>query len=130
MSQKKKMTLGGSFTGMFKRLFKREKMSVLEEEAIQTPLQTIIKNYFRNRLGILGLVMFVGFLLFSFLGSAIYPIEVTYTELPNADIPPGRNYLNVPKDLNANDVVEICSGVSFLDWMPAGGAAYSGGCVS
>lgn len=112
-NQKKKMTLGSSFTGMFKRLFKREKLSTLEEEAIQTPLQTIIKNYFRNKLGVLGLVMFVGFLLFSFLGSQLYPIELTYTELPNANLAPGRNYLKIPSDVTADNVKQIVSGVSF-----------------
>lgn len=114
MSQKK-MTLGSSFVNMFKKMFGGDKaqMSVLEEEAIQTPLQTIIKNYMRNKLGMIGLIMFIVFLLFSFVGSALYPIELTYTELPNANLAPGLNYLNVPKSVNADNVVDIVSGVSF-----------------
>ena len=115
MSQdkKKKMTLGSSFVGMFKRLFVREKLSALEEEAIQTPLQTILKNYARNKLGMLGLVMFVGLLLFSFVGSHLYPIEVTYLELPNANLKPGTNYLKVNSDVTVDNLVDICSGCSF-----------------
>ncbi|MDO4355506.1 MAG: ABC transporter permease subunit [Clostridia bacterium] len=112
-NQKKKMTLGSSFTGMFKRLFKKEQLSALEEEAIQTPLQTIIKNYFRNKLGVIGLVMFIGFLLFAFLGSRLNPIELTYTELPNANLAPGLNYLKVNKDVTTDNVKQIVSGVSF-----------------
>ena len=111
---KKKMTLGSSFANMFKRLFKKDTgMSVLEEEAIRTPLQTIIRNYLHNRLGMLGLVMFVGFLLFSFLGSALNPIDVTYMELPNANLAPGTNFLKINKDVKASDVTDIVSGVSF-----------------
>ena len=115
MSQNKKMTLGSSFKNMFKRMFGGDKaqMSVLEEEAIQTPLQTIIKNFMRNRLGMIGLVMFIGFLLFSFLGSYLYPIELTYTELPNANLAPGTNYLSVPANVNAKNVKQIVSGISF-----------------
>lgn len=113
MSQKKKMTLGSSFVGMFKRLFVREPINALEEEAIQTPLQTIIKNYLRNKLGMLGLIMFVAFLLFAFVGSYLNPIDLTYTELPNANLAPGLNYLSVTKDVTAENVVEIASGVSF-----------------
>ena len=116
MSQnKKKMTLGSSFAGMFRRLFKHDKpkLSVLEEEAIQTPLQTILKNYGRNKLGMIGLIMFISFLVFSFLGSALNPIEVTYMELPNANLAPGTNYLKVNKDVTADNVVDIVSGVSF-----------------
>ena len=113
-NQKKKTSLGASFAGMFKRLFKKNSgLSALEEEAIRTPLQTIIRNYFHNKLGVLGLVMFVGFLLFSFLGSALNPIDVTYMELPNANLAPGTNYLNVNKDVKVSELQDIVSGVSF-----------------
>ena len=114
MSQKKNTTLGSSFRSMFSRLFKRKpEMSVLEEEALRTPIQTIIRNYFHNKLGMLGLVMFIGFLLLSFLGSALNPIDVTYMELPNANLAPGTNYLNISKDVTADNVVDIVSGNSF-----------------
>ncbi|HBI55574.1 MAG TPA: hypothetical protein DDY38_01925, partial [Firmicutes bacterium] len=48
--------LGKSFGSMFKRLFIREKdhLSVLEEEALQTPTQTVFKNFVRTRLGVVG----------------------------------------------------------------------------
>lgn len=115
MSQNKKMTLGSSFKNMFKRMLGGDKaqMSVLEEEAIQTPLQTIIKNFMRNKLGMIGLVMFIGFLVFAFLGSYLYPIELTYTELPNANLAPGLNMLKVTSDVKADNVKDIASGVSF-----------------
>lgn len=105
--------IASSFGRMFKRLFVAEKMSVLEEEAIQTPLKTILKNFTRNRLGMIGLFVFVLFLLFAFGGSKLYPISLTYIELTNGDLPPGRGYLNYPKDLKAQDVKKIVSGVSF-----------------
>ena len=105
--------IASSFGRMFKRLFVAEKMSVLEEEAIQTPLKTIIKNFTRNRLGMVGLLVFILFLLFAFGGSRLYPINLTYLELTNGDLPPGRGYLNVPKDLKTQDIKKIVSGVSF-----------------
>ena len=105
--------LGNSFVGMFKRLFVPQKRSALEEEAIQTPMRTVLKNFFRSKLGVIGLVMFVGFLLFAFLGSYLYPISLTYIELTNANLAPGRNYLDVPEDISAQDVKKIVSGVSF-----------------
>ena len=105
--------LGNSFVGMFKRLFVPQKRSALEEEAIQTPMRTVLKNFFRSKLGVIGLVMFVGFLLFAFLGSYLYPISLTYIELTNANLAAGRNYLDVPEDISAQDVKKIVSGVSF-----------------
>lgn len=113
---KKKSTIrriGSSFAGMFKRLFVHEKLSVLEEEAIQTPFKTILKNFFRNRLGVIGLVVFIAFLVFAFGGSALYPIKLTYVELTNSDLPPGTNFLSAPSSLKAADVKKIVSGVSY-----------------
>ncbi len=105
--------IASSFGRMFKRLFVAEKLSVLEEEAIQTPLKTIIKNFTRNRLGMIGLAFFIAFLLFAFVGSQLYPINLTYIELTNGDLPPGRGYLNVPASLKPQDIKKIVSGVSF-----------------
>lgn len=105
--------LAASFTGMFKRLFVHEKLSALEEEAIQTPMKTIVKNFFRNRLGVIGLVCFVCFLLFCFGGSKIFPITSTYTELTNASLRPGTNYLAFPRTLDTTKITKIASGVSF-----------------
>lgn len=114
MTQKKgNSSIASSFFGMFKRLFVREKLSVLDEEALATPFKTILKHFFRNRLGILGLVVFVGFLVFTFGGATIIPLSTNYTELTNANIKPGTNYLNFPQTLKAADVKKIVSGVSF-----------------
>ena len=110
-----------SFGRMFKRLFKREKLSILEEEAIQTPLKTVARNFFRNRLGVIGLVGFVAFLLFCFVGSSVSPLTPTYIELPNGNLKPGTNYLSVPKGLNGNNVQKIVSGVSFSVALTADG---------
>lgn len=113
-NQKKKPSgIFASLGRMIKRLFVREEHSILDEEALQTPLKTILKNFFRNRLGVFGLILFIAFLLFAFVGSSLYPITTTYTELANGNLRPGTNYLDFPKDLNSSRVVKIVSGVSF-----------------
>lgn len=98
---------------MFKRLFVPEKRSVLEEEALQTPTVTIIKNFFRNKGGILGVIGFVLVFAFSFIGSKTFPLTETYTELTNGNLPPSRNYLKYPKELEGKNIVNIASGISF-----------------
>ncbi|MGI6315300.1 MAG: ABC transporter permease subunit [Christensenellales bacterium] len=105
--------LGRSFGSMFKRLFVREKMDVLEEEAVRTPWQTILRNYFHNKLGIIGIIGFVLTMLFSFLGSYFIPLDATYTELTNMNLRPGLNYLKYPESLEGKKIVKIVSGVSF-----------------
>jgi len=97
-----------------KRLFiRKERLSALDEEALQTPFKTIVKNYFHNRLGVIGLIVFIACLLFSFVGSQYAPSTFTYFELTNGNLRPSTNYLNFPKDLDGNRIVKIASGISF-----------------
>lgn len=116
-----KKTSRTSFGKRIKGLFlprkweKEEAKSVLEEEALQTPMKTIAKNFFRNKLGIFGLILFLAIFLFSFVGSAFTKVDFNYTELTVANTKPGRNYLKVPGALknNANSIKKIVSGSSF-----------------
>lgn len=107
--------LGKSFGSMFKRLFVREKdpLSVLEEEALQTPTQTIIKNFIRTKLGVVGVIAFILILLFSFVGSELRPIDESYQEPALSNVRPGANYLKYPSAIVKEGVKEISSGISF-----------------
>lgn len=107
--------VGSSFVNMFKRLFVHEKVNVdvLAEEAMQTPMQTILKNLLHNRLAVIGFIVFVAVLLFSFVGSKLMPLQANYTELTNGNLRPGRNYLKYPKELNSKNVVKVVSGISY-----------------
>ena len=107
--------LGKSLGSMFKRAFFRDKrqLSILEEEAIQTPGQTILKNFLRNKLGVIGLIAFILIMAFSFVGSQLRPINLNYQETVMRNIRPGTNYLNYPSQLVREGVKDISSGVSF-----------------
>jgi len=107
--------VGKSFLSMFKRLFVREKLdvNVLEEEAIRTPTKMIMLKLVRSKLAIIGFCGLLAILLFSFGGSYINPLERTYTELPNMNLRPSRNFLTMPRELNDQNIVKIVSGVSF-----------------
>lgn len=107
--------LTNSSASMLKRLFRRDKphLSSLEEEAIMTPSKTILRNFLRNKLGIIGLIGFILILGFSFIGSQFQPINLTYQEPSLANIRPGWNYLDYPSQLVQEGVKDISSGVSF-----------------
>jgi len=106
---------GKSFLLMFKRLFVRDRlgMNVLDEEAIRTPMKTVFLKLIRNKMAITGFCLFIAVLLFSFVGSLIFPINQVYTELTNMNIRPSRNFLNYPVELEEMNIVKISSGVSF-----------------
>lgn len=113
-SKKSKSSFGSTLKHLFIPDKKNERTS-LEEEALQTPMKTILKHFFRSKLGIIGLVLFVAVFVFSFLGAAIVELNVNYTELTVANIRPGTNYLKYPKELAGNGakIQKIASGSSF-----------------
>lgn len=117
---------GKSFGSMFKRLFVRDKnqMSILEEEALQTPTQTIIKNFMRNKLGIIGVISFILIMAFSFVGAYIRPINLHYQEPVLANIRPGWNNLRYSSQLVKEGVKDISSGVSFSIGLSEAGNIY------
>ncbi len=104
-----------SFALMLKQLIRGSKPveNVLEEEAIQTPLKTVLKNFARNKLGVIGVIGMVAILCFSLIGSLIVPMDDNYIELTNQNLKPGQNYLKYPTELNDKTVTKIVSGVSF-----------------
>ena len=106
---------GKSFLSMFKRLFIREKLelNVLEEEALRTPAKAVLIKLIHNKLAIIGFCGFIAIILFSFVGSQIFPIDRTYTELTHMNLSPSRNYLRMPRELENKNIVKIVSGVSF-----------------
>ena len=106
---------GKSFLSMLKRLFVRDKlnMSVLDEEALRTPMKTIFLKLIHNKMAIIGFCIFTAILLFSFIGSLIFPLNRVYTELTNMNIRPSQNMLNYPPELGDMNVLKIASGVSF-----------------
>lgn len=85
----------------------------LEEEAILTPTRTIIRNYLANKIGVAGLIVFVVIFAFSFIGSRFRTMDLTYTELANANIPPGMALLSYPKELAEKKVAGVTSGISY-----------------
>ncbi len=85
----------------------------LSEQALHTPAQTVLLRLLRNKLAILGAVGFLAILCFSFIGSALIPLDPNYTELTHKNLRPSLQYLNFPQELSGADIKKISSGVSF-----------------
>lgn len=119
MKETKKQKTGffTSFVNMFKRILmpngQKTGMSALEEEAITTPTQVIIRNFLSNKMAIIGIVGFVFIFGFSFIGAALNPVNFVYNEPVMKNLQPGVGYLSVPKELKNKNIVKITSGVSF-----------------
>ncbi|SHN05671.1 Regulator of chromosome condensation (RCC1) repeat-containing protein, partial [Anaerosporobacter mobilis DSM 15930] len=91
---------------------RRKQLSFLEEEQLQSPMRTIIKNFVANKVAMTSLIIF----LFIFLSVLIYPmindIDLSYQEQTQQNVAPGFNMMKVPKKLQGN-IKEISIGSTF-----------------
>jgi peptide/nickel transport system permease protein len=91
----------------------RKQLSVLEEEAVMSPAKLIVRNFFRKKLSIIGLTIFVLMLLFVFVGSWVRPLDIYAGESVMRNLPPSNNFISFPRELQQNGVRDIDSGRSF-----------------
>nr|WP_072536712.1 ABC transporter permease subunit [Anaerococcus mediterraneensis] len=85
----------------------------LKEEAIMSPGKVALRNYFRNPLGVIGLVMFIAIVLLIFVGSRMLPFDQYYSQGNLTNVAPGGAYMNFPKDLEKEGVKKISIGNTF-----------------
>ena len=108
-----------------KRLFggKKEALDVMQEEAIQSPMRTIIKNFVGNKLSIGGLVVFLLMFLVVLIGPLFYPIQLSEKEETQLNVAPGMDMMDVPKELEGN-VRMISTGATFSVGLDNNGKVY------
>jgi peptide/nickel transport system permease protein len=106
---------GKTFLEMLKMMFLpgKKEINILEEEALRTPMKAVMHKLVRSKIAIAGFCVFMAILLFSLIGSFIFPLNVNYTEFTHINIRPSRNLLKFPRELNDKNIVNIVSGVSF-----------------
>lgn len=126
---KKMRRYGKNFWTRFIDLFRASKNrkapeNLLEEEAITTPVKTIIKNYLHNPIGMIGLVGFLAIFLTVMIGAGILKYDPYYSQGILKNIGPGFGYMNYPKHLTDADIVDIRSGITFSAGINADGKLY------
>ena len=125
-SQKKKKP--NSFLRMFSRIFlgsKRE-LSVLEEEQMQSPFRTVVRNFRQNKIAMIGSITFLVIFLSCFILPIFYPLDATYQDVSQQNIAPGFTMTSVPNELK-NNVAQISGGATFGVGIDKDGNYYSWG---
>jgi len=92
---------------IFALLFKSRKDALtkdalMEEELVQSPGRTAVRNFFERKLSIIGMVVFIFIFVSCFTLSFIIPINLHYTDSTRMNLPPALNYLSLPKLLIDN----------------------------
>lgn len=116
---------GKSFLSLLiAKLFGGKKaLSIMEEEQIQSPLRTIIKNFKNNKLAMTGLCMFLLIFATVIFGPSISKLDLSYSETSQLNVAPGRNLLNVPDSLQGK-VADISVGPTFTVAVSTEGRLY------
>ncbi len=104
----------------------KKKLSVLEEEQMQGPVKTIIKNFLSNKLSMIGLIVF--FLIFAtvIIGPFFVKLDLAYTETSQQNVAPGSGLLSIPSSLQGK-VAEISVGPTFSVAVSDSGQLYMWG---
>lgn len=114
-------------SSLFNKLFRgkkhAEEMDILQEEALQSPLRTIIKNFVSNRLAMTGLIVFLIIFAVVLIGPIFYPITMNDKEETQVNVAPGMSLMDVPKEL-AGNVRDIDSGATFSIGVDNNGKVY------
>ena len=93
---------------LFGKKKEKQQRSVLEEEQMQSPFRTIIKNLLENKLAMGGLIVFVSIFAMCFILPIWFHQDLNFQDPTQKNIAPGFSFLSVPKDLKDNaEIIEF-----------------------
>lgn len=87
---------------LFGKKKEKKQLSVLEEEQMQSPFRTIIKNLLENKLAMGGLITFVTIFLMCFILPIWFNQSLNFQDPTQKNIAPGFTFLDIPKELKDN----------------------------
>ena len=107
-------------------LLRRLLLGGKNDAKIESPLRIAIRSFFRRKSAVSALVILVLLVLFVFVGSAILPMDVGYTDTLSAYTPPTLSLLSVPRGLRGG-VKTISSYSTFSVGVGMDGSLYTWG---
>ena len=122
-------SFGNLILGLFSPKKRQEQVENQEknlqaEAAIESPWRTIVRKFFKNPLGLIGLVGFILVFLTVFVGSRMIEFDPFYTAGSMRNVSPGTGYMDVPAELKNEGVEDIQSGVTFSIGLSKEGKIY------
>ncbi len=116
--------LGASISNLFKRLFGMKQDDFITSEELMSPKEMIAKNFFRNKLAVTGLIVFIIMATVTVGGSMLFPVNFNDSKPALSHTAPGRNHLKVPSALQKEGVKSVSSGVSYSFGVSESGKTY------
>ncbi len=92
--------------------FPDHELSVLEEEQLESPGRVVFNNFRSKKLAMAGVIIFFVIFLFVMIGPVFLPIDLSYQDSSQANLPPGYSYMAYPSELKGN-VADIAPGYTY-----------------
>lgn len=105
----------------------KKRKDVLKEEAVTSPGKMAVKNFFSNKLGVIGLLGFLAITLVVFIGSSFLDYDPYYSQGIMKNIAPGAGYMDVPSQLQDEGIKSISVGTTFSVGVSEAGNVYTWG---
>jgi len=109
---------------LFTKLFGGKKqLSLLEEEQMESPFRIVINNFKDNKVAMTGLIVFILIFIFVMVGPYFFPIDLSFAETSQQNVPPGFDLMKVPKELQGK-IQQISIGPTFSVGISTDGKIY------
>ncbi len=104
----------------------KEKLSIMEEEQVQSPFKTVLKTFRSNKVSMTAFIIFLAIFAIVMVGPLIKPIDLSFSETSQKDVAPGLDLMKVPDDLKGK-VQDISVGPTFSVGVSTDGKIYTWG---
>ncbi len=89
-----------------------EVRDIMQEEQVQTPVRTMIRNFFSKTTVRIGLTGFILIFLFVLIGPRYWVLDLSEQDSTLVNLPPSQNMMNVPKELRGK-IADIAAGRTY-----------------
>ena len=97
-----------------------------EEEVLQSPMQMVLHDFLRDKIAMIGVILFTFIFLCCVFLPYFFPIDLYYQDVTQANVAPGFGMLNVPAGLK-NNAQDLSVGSSFSVGLDKDGNVYEWG---
>lgn len=97
--------LGSTFADVLKTMFlgrKHATLSLLEEEQMQSPYRTMLRNFVEKRTAMLGIYVFLFIFLACFILPFFFPLDLQFQDPTQQNTKPSFAYMSVPRAMKGN----------------------------
>jgi len=102
---------------------KKKQDSLLVEDDIQTPWQTVWATFKDNKVSMTALIVFLTIFATVLIGPLVHPIDLSFSEVSQKDVAPNRDFLKVPKELQGK-IQQISTGPTYSLGLSTDGKLY------